>query len=235
MEMAETCRSAHIGTVNATYSDSYRWQLASRTDGRGGPRNRANRSSRFLSRRQVDALIEAADFALASGRLFQRHWTVHYEAAGIAEREATRFIGKLLNLVSKQAKRAGGELTALWVRENGHRKGGHVHILLALPTGLSLRNRTRKWIQLAGGKPGRKVSKVCTIGGKLANVAPGAKYQANGEAVLSYLMKGADTETGRARRLQRYGEGGLIMGKRCGWTQNIGLAARKGAGWPTKT
>jgi hypothetical protein len=228
---AQSRRSASFGTAGAIYSDSYRWQLAPRSDGRGGPRNRADRYSLHLSRRQVGGLIEAASFALATGRLFQRHWTVHYEAAGIAESEAALFIGKLLNLVSKQAKRAGGELTALWVRENGHRKGGHVHILMALPAGLSLRNRTGKWIQSAGGNPARKVSKVRTIGSKLANVAPGAHYLANGEAVLGYLLKGADAATGHCYRLDRYGEGGPITGKRCGWTQNVGRTARAATGF----
>ena len=172
-------------------------------------------------------MIEAANFAERIGLAFNRHWTVHYEMAGIAERDGAAFVGRLLALVGKHVRRAGGKLAALWARENGDGKGGHVHILLHVPNGMTLRNLTRRWIKAAGGNPVRRVSKVRTIGGLLTNVdIGGARYRTNADAVLAYLVKAATNETGLALSLPCHGEGGPIIGKRAGWTQNIGAKAR---------
>ena len=172
-------------------------------------------------------MIEAANYAERIGLAFNRHWTVHYEMAGIAEPDGTAFVGRLLALVGKHVRRAGGKFAALWARENGDRKGGHVHILMHLPSGMTLQNLTRRWIKTAGGNPVRRVSKVRTIGGLLTNAkVGGAGYRSNADAVLAYLIKAASDETGRALALPRFGEGGPIIGKRAGWTQNIGAKAR---------
>lgn len=193
----------------------------------GGARNRADRASYYLAHDKVLDMIAAALFAERIGLPFNRHWTVHYQMAGIAERDGAAFIGRLLSLVRKWVRRMGGQMAAMWARENGHGKGGHVHILLHLPHGMTLHNRTRRWIKVAGGKPVRRVSRVRTIGGLLTNVDPGsAHYRSNADAVLAYLVKGASDQTGHDLALARFGEGGRIIGKRCGWTENIGQKAR---------
>lgn len=194
----------------------------------GGARNRADRCSLHLSAASVSCMIQAADFAEQIGRAFNRHWTVHYQMAGIAEDDGAAFVGRLLSLVRKHVRRAGGELAALWARENGDRKGGHVHILLHVPSGMTLRNLTRRWIKAAGGDPARRVSRVRTIGKTLANAKVGGEhYRDNADAVLAYLFKAASQETGKALELRCCGEGGRIIGKRCGTSQNIGAKARK--------
>jgi len=176
-------------------------------------------------------MIDAAHFAERIGLAFNRHWTIHYEMAGIAEHDGAAFVGRLLTFVRKYIHRAGGKLAALWARENGDGKGGHVHILLHVPSGITLRNLTRRWIKAAGGNPVRRVSRVRTIGATLANASiGGAHYQANADAVLAYLVKAASNETGEALGLPRHGEGGQIIGKRCGTSQNIGAKARKARG-----
>jgi hypothetical protein len=213
----------------------------------GGSRNRADRASLHLSRRQVEAMLAATLHAQNIGLAFNRHWTVHYEAAGIAERDGAGFIRRLLRLASKQVRRDGGEIAALWARENGDGKGGHVHILMHLPIGMTLRNRTRRWIVAAGGTYARRASRasrVRSIAGMrenegigdcdgdcatLSNLTISEHYRANADAVLAYLLKGASEHTGKALALPRYGEGGPIIGKRAGWTQNIGRAARDSA------
>lgn len=196
----------------------------------GGARNRADRTSYYLSAAQVTHMLEAADFAERIGKPFNRHWTVHFEMGGIAEHDGAAFVGRLLSLVRKQVRRAGGELAALWARENGAGKGGHVHILLHIPAAITLRNQTRRWIKAAGGKPVPRASKVRTVGRLVsAATAGGAHYRANADMVLAYLVKAAAPETGRALDLPRYGEGGLVTGKRIGWTQNIGETARRKA------
>ncbi len=193
----------------------------------GGARNRRDRTSLNLTRKQCEGLIAAADFAERTGLAFNRHWTVHYESAGVAEIDAPVFIGNLLKLVRDYATRKLGVFTAVWVRENGEGKGGHVHILMHLPPGRTLRGRTSKWVRLAGGTSRAKVSKVVSIGGAMISADMRSEhYRHNLATVLAYVLKGADREAGEAIALPRSGEGGLIIGKRCGWSQNIGESAR---------
>jgi hypothetical protein len=151
-----------------------------------------------------------------------RHWTIHYERAGIAEIDGAKFVGHVLRLAKAQARRDGGDMAAIWVRENGEGKGGHVHILLHLPAGTYLRNRTRRWIVAAGGAFRARVSKVRTIGASLQSAGGGSEhYWANADAVLSYLLKYTDMEAGEALGLARFGEAGKVVGKRAGFTQNL--------------
>lgn len=220
------------GTAFATYRNTPSVGLSpiceASGNGWGGARNRAGRVSWHLSDTQVCSMVAAADHAEAIGLAFNRHWIIHYQRAGIAEHDGARFIGHLLRLVAAQARRDGGALAAIWARESGDGKGGHVHILMHLPAGLSLRNRTRRWIVAAGGTYRLRVSRVRIIGGRLSHATErGAHYLQNSGRVLAYLLKGASEATGLALDLDRYGEGGPIIGKRAGWTQNIGAAARQ--------
>ena len=175
---------------------------------------------------QAAKLLQAAANAEKAGLTFNRHWTIHYERAGIAEADGARFIGHVLRLAKAQARRDGGDMAAIWVRENGEGKGGHVHIMLHLPAAMQLRNRTRRWIVTAGGVFRARVSKVRTIGASL-NSASGASehYWANADAVLRYLLKYTDMEAGEALGLARYSEAGKVIGKRAGFTQNLGKGA----------
>jgi len=45
-------------------------------------------------------------------------------------------------------------------------------------------------------------------------------------ATLAYLLKEVEGSTGGQPELARIGKGGRIIGKRCGWTQNLGQAAK---------
>jgi hypothetical protein len=216
LDILESC---NLGSRDTTSRSSW-----------GGARNRADRVSFHLSRRQCDAMLAAANYAEQTGRTFSRHWTVHYQAAGIPENEGAAFVGKLLNIAGRNVRRAGGELAAIWSRENGESKRGHVHIALSLPPGFTLRNRTRRWIEAAGGKYRKGVSEVRIIGGTLASSSCDSdRHFANVGNVIAYLLKGADSGTGGQLSLGRSGEGGKVIGKRCGWTQNIGGAARGAA------
>lgn len=196
----------------------------------GGARNRADRESWHLSHHQARKLILAAQNAEVRGLSFNRHWTVHYERAGILEADGARFVGHLLRLAKAQARRDGGDMAAIWVRENGEGKGGHAHIMLHLPPATYLRNRTRRWITAAGGAFRARVSKVVSIAGRLESASYGGDafgrehYRANADAVLAYLLKYVDIDVGEALGLARYGEAGLVIGKRAGFTQNLGAS-----------
>jgi len=89
---------------------------------------------------------------------------------------------------------------------------------------MDLRNRTNRWIKAAGGKIGKVVSKVRSIGGRPGGEAVRSDtmlaehYRTNAANVVRYLLKGAS--------LTRYGEAGRIIGKRWGSTVNLRPAAR---------
>lgn len=224
---AENGESLNTGTALANYSPTPSCDLAQLNDGKvrgwGGARNRADRVSHYLTDKQAEQLLRAAENAYSSGRVFQRHWTVHYGLAGIAPADGARFVGKLIDLVKKQARREGGDAYVIWVRECASGKGEHVHILLHLPPGMSLRNRTRRWIIAAGGKYRAGVSKVTIIGGQLSKIGEnrGGHTARNAENVVRYILKAGKKEAGERLGLARSGEGGAIMGKRCGWTRNL--------------
>lgn len=216
-------RQSGTGLANYSYTPS-----CERHCGWGGARNRADRTSDGLTDCQVASILDAAAFAFATGRTFQRHWIIHYGKAGIGEKNGAQFVSRVLALVSKQARREGGALTAIWVRERASDKGEHVHILLHLPAAMRLHGRTRCWIETAGGIWVPGVSRVRIIGGQLSKVEANreTRHAANAANVTRYLLKAASNETGAKLDLKRAGRGGRIVGKRCGWTQNIGKKSR---------
>jgi hypothetical protein len=130
--------------------------------------------------------------------------------------------------------RSRGVKTAfVWVRENGPGKGAHVHILLHLPPGLSdpFNRRQRGWLKACGGVWKKGVLKSRPIGRDLRHFAgqgpARVTYEANLKAVVGYVLKGADEVTRQALQIQRVEPGGVIVGKRCGASQNIGPDARR--------
>jgi hypothetical protein len=161
-------------------------------------------------------LVEAAQQAMAMGLPFNRHLTVHWEKAGLADTEAADATGRLLKLIRDWVRRYGGTAYA-WVRENGDGKGSHTHILLHVPKGVSL-NFTRRWYRAITGCKGRVPAgavRTDAIGGSASCAFSGSEwYQANVAKIVGYILKGVDRQTGIALDLDRYGEGGTIKGKR---------------------
>lgn len=227
IKTAENGITGQAGTRLANNNRIQSCALVSAGTSWGGARNRADRVTYFLTLAQCEAMTAAADFALSIGLPFNRHWTVHYEKAGIAEAGATRFIRKLNKIVGEYCRRHGGRYAAIWAREGGEQKGGHVHILMHVPARLSLIGRTRVWVRLAGGTCKQGVSNIRAVAGRLVAAESGSEhYAANAAIVRDYLLKGAHPDARQALGLTREAEGGAIIGKRCGWTQNIGRSAQ---------
>jgi hypothetical protein len=111
--------------------------------------------------------------------------------------------------------------------------GAHVHILIHVPPDAApaVTGRQRRWLRMVTGKPYR-IGGLHTsrIGGtvRAATSAP-AVYQANLAAVVAYVLKGSGPDAAAALVLPRQGEGGRVIGKRVGWSENIGEAARNRA------
>lgn len=225
---AENGMAAQAGMGLANIDTLQGCGLIPPASGWGGARNRADRVSSQLTLRQCQELIAAADHAEALGLRFNRHWTVHYERAGIDDARAAAFIGRLTKLVREYSRRHGEGFAAIWVREGGKRKGGHVHFLMHFPAALCLKGRTRRWIRYAGGTCRQGVSFVRAVAGRVSAAESGGEHYAhNLRAVREYLLKGASKEACEALRLERGPiDQGRIIGKRCGATENIGPARR---------
>jgi hypothetical protein len=142
-----------------------------------------------------------------------------------------RATGRFLDLMGKAIRRHGGATAWVWVHEGGKDKGGHCHLLAHVPPDLvAIISRLQMgWLRRITGKAYRaRVIASRPIGGRLGLETGNPDLHAhNLAAALLYVLKGADSEAAPAFNLQRLEPGGLIIGKRCGVSQNIGPKARK--------
>lgn len=194
--------------------------------GRGGPRNRADRVTTALSKAALTELAAATDFARQTGLAFNRHTTIHWDAAGVSDPlRATR---RFLKLLGDAVRAAGGSFAYVWVRENGYGKGEHVHILWHGPADLPVfKRRVKSWLKLCGGAPRRGVCLTRSIARWLGEARTGSEYyQANLWWVLDYLAKGGNADARKTLAVQHNEPGGPIVGKRCGTSAKIGRKAR---------
>ena len=194
----------------------------------GGARNRRDRVSHSLTLQQATNIIEATRHAVRTRLPFNRHVTIHWETAGIPDSEAAAATGRYLKLLGDWVAKHGGRIAWAWVRENGDGKGSHVHILIHIPACIRFGPMQRRWLGRITGKP-YKAGTILTkrIGGTLAAAQAGTEgYLANLGKAVAYVLKGVSAATGAALGLDKLESGGCIIGKRCGASQNIGIAAR---------
>lgn len=199
--------------------------------GRGGARNRADRTSDTLSIAQVANLTEATTYACVIGLPFTRMITIHWEAAGVPLAFMAKATGRFIDLMSKALARHGSTTAWIWVHENGPAKGGHCHLLAHVPAALVkvLTSLQRGWLKRITGRRYRaRVIRSRPIGGWLGieNSNPSLHVQ-NLHVALRYVLKQASAKAASLFELERREPGGLVIGKRCGTSQNIGPSARK--------
>lgn len=239
-EIGENPLDSESGTPYAIYNTS---KCARQSNAKsfvstwGGARNRADRVSDSITAAQASGLIDAAQRAWTIGLPLNRHVTIQWTRAGIADREAAAATGAFLTLVRDWLRKRGGQLAYVWVRENDKgdgAKGSHVHILMHIPSGAPWTYwRSRHWLERVTGKPYRKgVIHTARIAGtvKACTMAP-ERYLSNLAAVVGYVIKGASERAAKALDLERRACGGLIIGKRMGWSQNIGHSSVS-SDWP---
>jgi len=198
---------------------------------RGGAHNSASRESHALHRRQAANLIAAARHAQRIGLPFNRMVTIHWEAAGVALPFMAKATGRFLDLLTKAIVRHGGATAWAWVHEGGPGKGGHCHLLAHVPPDLVVvvTRLQKSWLRRITGNPYRaRVIRSRPIGGRLGLEASNPDLHGlNLAEALAYVLKGADAAAVAVHDLKRCEPGGLVIGKRCGVSQNIGPKARK--------
>jgi len=178
--------------------------------------------------RQAAGIIRAAEAACSLGLPFNRHVVIHLEKAGVTDRDAAKAIGAFLRMVRDWLRKAGFRTAGAWVRENGESKGSHVHILMHLPVGASWHfQRSRRWLERITGNGYRKgVIVTKCIRGSANPEALFDLYRANLKTLVAYLVKGVRQEQASALRIANCEFSGFIIGKRAGWSQNVGNSGR---------
>ena len=198
---------------------------------RGGAHNRADRQSDGLTRAQVRNLKAAASHADRIGLPLNRMITVHWESAGVPLLGMAKATGHFLDLLSKALSRHGARTAWIWTHENGDRKGGHCHILAHVPPNLVavLTGLQRGWLRRITGRAyTARVIASRPVGGQLGLEAGNPPvHAANLSAALAYCLKGICFQTQAEATAILDQSGGLVIGKRCGNSQNIGPKARK--------
>lgn len=227
---------ARNGTAHAVkYHTSGVAALSAGGTGRGGARNRADRESHVLTAAQVANLKAAERHAERIGLPFTRMISIHWEAAGVALANMAKATGRFTDLMAKALARHGSRTAWLWVHENCGPKGGHCHMLVHVPAGLVrvVTGLQRGFLRRITGKPYRaRVIRSKSIGGRLGLETgnPGL-HASNLEAAFGYHCKGASQGVLDAHGIERaHQPGGRVIGKRCGWSQNIGAKARAHCG-----
>lgn len=194
--------------------------------GRGGARNRAGRITAGLNERDAGKVSAATARALQIGLPFNRFTTVHWDAAGVGD--DLKATGRLLKLIGDWLRSRGRQAAFAWVREDGPRKGAHVHILLHLPPDLvdAFNRRQRGWLAACGARWRGGVLKTRSIGRTYRQALGGGQdYLSNLAETVDYVLKGADHRTRERFGIRRCEDGGVVVGKRCGVSQNLGPAA----------
>jgi hypothetical protein len=201
-------------------------------------RNSATRVSHSIKQHDAENILAAAHFAIQCDLPLNRFVTIHWQQArlaGPAQAATLRF----LKLARDWMRLRGAQLAFVWVRENGPTKGEHVHILLHCPPALArgFGERQRGWLKQAGAHFCRGVIFTRPIGRNYRHATVGMQF---GEAytnhlgeVLGYVLKGASPQAARVLGFVRLEAGGMVVGKRCSTSENIGRIARTRASFQT--
>jgi hypothetical protein len=200
---------------------------------RGGARNRAERVSECLTLNQAAGVIAAIQASGNIGLPLNRHLTLHWGCYGISDADAGKATGDFLKLAGQFLRSKRQPFAFVYVRENDDgdgSKGPHTHFLLHVPPTIAARFVTmqRRWLRIVTGKAYRRnAMRTARIGRSIiaAIIAP-ALYEANLAVVAHYVLKAAEPYAVQALGLAHAPEYGRVIGKRAGWSENIGAAAR---------
>jgi hypothetical protein len=192
---------------------------------------RQPRASTCITMRQASNMIEALAFAKRIDFPLVAHLTIHWTFTDIGDDPDGKLFARFREGLDKWARRHGFPLTGIWARERLSRGQGetvHCHLLFHLP------------IKYRSGKGLREVEaaiyRLINRHGRHAGDKRGDGYWADNviKVVIhdnpdgKYLIKGGGPEVWeffRVRKEDRNSQG-IIHGKRCGSTENIGPAAR---------
>jgi hypothetical protein len=182
--------------------------------------------------RQAENMMAAVLFAKSVGLALVAHLTIHWACTDVGDDPDGKLFAKVREGLDKWLGRQGVGFAAVWARERqsgGQSDVEHCHMLFHLPH------------EYRAGKKLHKVEnaiyRLISRHGRRDGDKKGDGYWADEVAKLvihenpdgKYLIKGGGLQVWKRFRLRREHRRwqGLIHGKRCGTTQNIGPAARR--------
>jgi hypothetical protein len=182
------------------------------------------RGSKRIAMRQAENMVEAVAFSKMIGLPLVAHLTVHWACTDVGDDPDGKLFAKVREGLDKWARRHGFPLTCIWARERmsgGQSDVEHCHLLFHLP----VEYRT-------GARPPQVEAAIDRIvqrhgRGILHENAVYLRVHPNPDG--KYLIKGGGPKVWKLFRLRKEHRRlqGIIHGKRCGTTENIGLAARR--------
>ena len=200
-------------------------------NGWGGSRNRADRHSEGLTAKQVDGIVTAAQTAWRRGLPFNCHVTIHWAKLGVADDATAAATGAFLTCARDWLRKRGLPFAYAYSREKSGDNGAHTHILAHLPPGTPWAfQRSKRWLERICGGPyfagGIRTHRIRGTGG--GRVILPDLYAENLAEVVGYLTKGALPSVAAALALERVKPGGRVVGKRAGWSENVGQRLKGG-------
>lgn len=190
-----------------------------------------DRVSHSLSESQAQNIIDAAHFAATMAKPLNRFTTIHWQQAGVTTNIQGATL-RFLKLAADWLRLRGETLAYIWVRESGDGKGEHVHILLHVPPylGRAFSSRQRGWLKACGASFSKGMIFSRPVGRSLSHAFVGIRYgepyQDHLDAALNYVLKSTSPHAHARLGLPKHEPSGVIIGKRCSTSQNIGRAAR---------
>lgn len=182
----------------------------------------STRQTHFIERRQGSVYLNASGFAAAIGRPLNTHVTLNFAHTDAQAERVSKLFERLRDnhftrwlryLCQRDLRSDYAPPTYTWVVENS---GGHTHVHWAvhLPKDLqaAFQVKLRDWLARVAGDYLESAIKVGSI------------YGAGGLA--AYCMKGLHPSCAAKYQI-RHKPQGLVYGKRCGVSENLGPAARK--------
>jgi hypothetical protein len=182
-------------------------------------------ASKRINMRQATNMMAGVAFARQIGTPLNAHATIHWAGTRLGDDPEGKLFAKVREGFDKWLKRQGtaGGLTAIWVRERlsgGSAEVVHCHMLFHLPHPFI---RGRRHVQVEGALE-RLIDRHGD--GNYADYTLKVTFPRNPNGV--YLLKGGGPDVWkkfgvpiRWRKPQ-----GILNGKRCGVTENLGPAAR---------
>jgi hypothetical protein len=192
------------------------------------PRRRRYRvgGTKYITLPQATNIIEAVSFAKLIGLPLVAHLSIHWSLTDVGDDPNGKLFARFREGLNKWFNRRGIVFAAAWARERqacGQSDVEHCHLLFHLP----VEYRTGKKLLEVEDAMSRLVERHGR--GILHEKAIDLRVHANPDG--KYLIKGGGRKIWKRFRLRKEDRRlqGIIHGKRCGTTQNIGVAAR--AGW----
>lgn len=182
---------------------------ARRRDWQKKARYQRSRQPERLRPWQIENLFAANHFAGFIGLRLNTFVTVSWQNTREGNDDLQKRFQRAMKAMGQWFRRKNCPATWIFVHENPDNSRPNCHLLVHVPPGQlgSFKEMAQKWFDALEG-------------GVLIRTRNGHQ-----DRCLSYMVKGTDWVTAR-----RYGararKQGVINFKRCGWTQNLGIAAR---------